>query len=344
MSFVLNKKAIHDFLHLGYIKPNDTFFSTSGPEDYKPLKFVEAEVKNIEEHLSLIYSSLEQAIDKIIESRCCSSFAISGGVDSRLILHFLIKNHRTFLDNSFIYTRYHPDLGLNQDRDCLIVQLLQKKFDLKINYESATGYASSYLKLNDEKHKLVLTGLWGGELLGGQVINNVLFSYKEFMEQQNQSDLVAWILDKNKDILNYSEYKKMEFQLHVQLLMSSSFTAFYRARTWLNPMMPLKVCRTPFLNEDFLRLVKQSPWEWLQNYKLYRLLFTKYLGKIASLPFSNVVFAEQQAPALGKDPKQERQKLNSKNIFKSDEASLLKDSIVGFEGAKYYQYLKSLLD
>jgi hypothetical protein len=340
--WTLNERAVFDFLYLGFVSPGENFFSDSNHSSKYELEFLTTEDKNIEHFIQQIYDTLELAVDRIVSTQDCNSFALSGGVDTRLILHFLAKNHQNFLKNTYIYTRYHPLLGPNNDSDCIVVQRLEKKMNLKINYEPASEWASSYLNVCNEK-SYALSGLWGGELLGGQVLNKLLFSFSDFLPLIGKSDLADWIFNNNKNLTDQHVYQNNEFQLHSQLLMQSSVTAFYYSVTWLDPMRALNVSRTPFLDPDFLKKIYTCPRAFLKDYNIYRHIIKNFLGDLATVPFSNPMYSSEDMLNLGKDPKEQIQNLGTPEIFSEEQKALLEKCISKHRQAKHYSYMQSLL-
>jgi len=341
---VINHSAVLDFLEFGICCPGETFFSSTPDNHNSFLRENLAHIANsdisINEAAERVYYQLEKAINDIVQSNYCSSFALSGGADSRLIFSILIKNHPHFLNNIYVYTRLHPTLNQQQDRDYLIAKKLCDQYSIALNPEFSSKHSSFYLVPQYKTAKKCLSGLWGGELLGGSVINHYLFSPGSIKQNDRDSNLCLYLLNSlNGNELNQDSM----FSLFSLTLKKSQHTAFYHSLAWFSPDSSKEVTISPFLDHDFQKTLFSLPPSYLKDYQLYALLLEKKADNFLNIPINNFQIPRGKSihhPREGIEPKNLTQQLNIQ-VIKKTENNILEKYIDQYQEKKYYPYLKN---
>ncbi|NQZ18044.1 MAG: hypothetical protein HRT44_02125 [Bdellovibrionales bacterium] len=237
--------------------------------------------------LDQIYISLEAALDKIISSKQCDALAISGGADSRLIMSILNKNHRSELEKLYIYNRRHISLEEDTDVDTVLSKKICERLGLKLNLEVSQRFSGSYLHPEGRSENKVLSGLWGGELLGGYLVDDRLFSFEELLVN-TESELASFVKTHFEKESQSSNILCMMYNL----LRWSNYTAYYQSLPWLRPRANEARTVTPFLDEGFLKALFSIKSEDLSNYQLYKKLLNKHCAELLDIPINNPSFKE----------------------------------------------------
>ncbi len=296
---MIDESSVLDFLEFGLVSPDRDLVLHNRILKLDDEPVYTQSTYNLDNVIDILQQSLEKAVCSITTERC-KSFALSGGIDSRLILCILTKNHNDFLKEIKIYNRYHPQLGPVEDRDSILAKQVCNFLDLKLDFEAVEEYGQDYLRFSSPKGYFTLSGLWGGELLGGALHQHFPFALQEIDKTSRVSPLKDYIL-KIKD--NFPG-KISELWLMFHLLRNSRHTAFYRSIGWYEPKYVESIAATPFLGKEFLENLFRLPIDEINNYKIYKKLVNKYDSKLFSFPINNISFKDNQT-LPGKEPKKE---------------------------------------
>ncbi|GEM_PF-5583602 len=344
----LNEDSIIDFMTFGAISPGQGLYDSNPIKGDIALKsFTESSQNHScdeSKHVGEIYNQICKAINKIVTKNEIDSIAVSGGADSRLILSIMAKNHPSKLNELYIYSRVHPKLGIEKDRDFLIAQQVCKKLKIKLTPEISTIHPQFYLKPQDFQFKMPLTGLWGTELLGGTILSNKIFTKKTLTDGVSPDSPMMMFLKMSG--INEHNYDNVEYYMHFRILLTSKLTAFYNSATWLLPSAQLEKCSSPFLDEDVVSLLSKIPSSGIINYQLYNQVLTLKCSELSEIPINNNLIAshlKKNCNQIGQDPKEQHEFFN---FQKNDPPNLcrIKELINDNLHLPYASYLRSVLN
>jgi hypothetical protein len=342
---MINKDTALDFLEFG--------ITTKGSSLFRDYETVHLSLYNtypdifnshsIDQDLKLlakkIYQSLEASIDTFVRNDSFDAVALSGGVDTRLILSILLKNHPSVLHNKYLYTRVHPNLDSNTDQDVILVKKLAKKFNLNIQIEKPKLHSNGYL-IRDNQQSKTLSGLWGGELLGGQVRDNQTCQLQSILNSTRNSPLKEVL---NNEISSNTLNDNTNFFIYFFLLRNSNITSFYQTPIWLKPSFAESVAVTPFLDDHFLSTLTKCPARLLYDYQIYQYILEHYCTDLLDIEILSYGLKENDLITLVK------QGTNAKKIARVNNLktynSPLKDELTEFiKGNLHLPYSKYALE
>ena len=361
-SLELNEPAIRDFIHYGVTAPGDSFFledSHINTQSFSSfLDRYELKHKHItRDLLNLLNKELTGAVGRLLKKKTCSFFALSGGCDTRLILAILLTQYPESLKELNIYTRLHPDLVPDSDRDVSVAKILSQKFKFPLAIESYRLSPTVYLDADLKEGERVLSGLFGGELLGGALLDGLMFSPDSGTHKSesdgNFDDFLREFWSKNK----FSSENLLAFYYY--LLRNSYMTGLYKTPAWLQIDCALEFTESPFLDDDFLDLLFSVHPDVVYYYQVYvRILEVCYPefikipvnnSYVAPYPFIERVDWGVEPKSLG-DMRQERARsldLSAHSVHSahkmSDNQNRVLDIIRENEEGEYSEYLKSVL-
>jgi hypothetical protein len=334
----INTSAILDFLEFGLLAPGDDFFYPD-----QTLRLVKLDTKNkVLDPEKELYESLIQSVGEILESDVCDSIALSGGADSRLILSILIDHFPESLDQLKVYCRYHPQLGPAGDRDSVIVSLLSQQLGFDVVFESPDLHPQAYLFPSDSSQKTCLSGVFGGELLGGALFDNPIFSDEELYSGRRLSRFSQSITENFHDL---EAFKTHELEIRYKTLIHSPLSAFYESPSWILPNLFQQYSKTPFINEKFLKILFSCRGEIYKDYSLYVSLLQRFCSKYLFVPINNLVVESHLNKGLeqfGEEPKlagYHKQITNDLNTWQA----CLKKIVDQEELKRYSSFLKQYL-
>jgi hypothetical protein len=291
--------AINDFIQFGFVRPGDHLYKRMDRAQTMELGQPGSICDSLDsaQVVHQAHQLIEQNIAQIIESGEVDAFALSGGADSRLIFSILCKNHLPELKSLYIYTRSHPRLSPDQDRDLIIAKSLCQEFGLKHNHEVAQIHPQVFLTPQDKSFTRPLCGLWGSELIGGGIYRECLFDRDRILASRvKDSDLLSYLWDSGISTENYAA---TELLIHFHLLSLSELTAFYQSITWLKPKGAMANAKSPYFDSQLARLLCAVNKEYLSSFSFNRQLLETYASEFLKVPINNIFMQQSQAPELG---------------------------------------------
>jgi hypothetical protein len=339
----IDRYAVNDFIQYGVVTPGHDFVKvrSSVRSDHIDILDIDAKTPQLKIDINKIYSIIEENVHRIVTSRSIDSFALSGGADSRLIFGILYRNHLSHLKKLHVYTRIHPQLSADKDRDCIIASLLCQKFGIYLHKEFSQ-YSQAYVRIQDyQKYRNPLCGLWGTELIGGAIFRELLFAD----DVVNQTDEDNYLIDFLKQSgLRSENINRNMFYAHFQLLSKSNYTAFYKMPTWLNPGKAMQHARSPFFDIRLAIELSRIDAKQLNKSMLYEEIFSKKLSEYVEIPINNNSLPPKFTRGLsdlGYEPK-----LLKMNIVKQADSPLRQELYTGVINSRrgpYKDYLLSLI-
>lgn len=344
MKDVLDVPTINDFLTFGLVAPGRSFFKTSeadadgdlwaGTAGTRPIDKFDAAV----EHL---HAGLLASLEFIFKHRRPDSLAVSGGADSRLLLSLLSQYFLSELRRLRIYTRVHPNLTVDTDRDAYLAHKITAHLGLRCEVERPSFHARAYLYPYDKQQRLVLSGLWGGELLGGQIVTISSLNWENIVGHDEESPLRQLCLSKIK---NEPEFLRYRVQRLSKLFWKSRLTALYESHLWLSPKEVLNWTVSPFLTPVFNDCLGQVDSELLEDYRLQRYYLIKYGGPLVEFDINNPQV--QTAPLTAEvqrtvEPKSlPLDKEVSRSVLEAHQTALL-EYVESQPQRRYFSFLKN---
>ena len=295
----IRTNSILDFLEFGLLAPGDDFFDfnlRSSP----PIFDSDITISDLEKTL---YTNLVSSLKEILENKQVDSFAISGGADSRLILSIILEHFPKYLEKMKIYCRVHPSLRPEEDRDSLIVMALSKQLGFNVKFESPDLYPSAYLVPADPDQTCCLSGIFGGNLLGGDFLENPIFDGKEIYECSRKSLFCKFI---TQEFYSLESFKKNELKIRYLTLMLSPLSAHSKSLCWLIPNRFLQYSKTPFINKRILDILFSCEIKDIKNFEIYTKILTRFCSKYLFVPINNLSIESKLNLGLaqwGKEPK-----------------------------------------
>jgi len=213
---------------------------------------------------------LSKAVTSCVQ-RSNGFLALSGGLDSRVVSMLLSPEDRR---NLTAYTKCHPNLTPLSDGDVIIAQKVAGKSGIPHRIVENPKLYYAYLWPEFESHGKVVSGMYGGEILGGCLFE-LLPAFKPFTSQEK---LIA--------------------------LLSASRSLFYDfvELSWASPYTIPNYTESPFRDARFLQFALDTGLQCFQSYQLYNLLYRdKTFFAVRDIPLQSVGFTGQFAyPVLSR--------------------------------------------
>lgn len=281
----MNEQALKHLLYYGIMLPGESIWRDGECED--PQFFLDYSKNHITDTVvsaQSVLESFEQAVDKIIQAGSCSALALSGGLDSRLLFYILYKNHRSFLKQTYTYCRVHSQLDAHSDRDYVLAKQLCDQFEVPLQLEQKSDLDGFYLLSDRQQEGLTLSSLWGGELLGGQLIDQMTFKLSQLDLLSPQCEF--------EDYISQSLYEEnLDLCLFYYLMKKTEYSCFYTQLTWLRPFRALDWVQTPFLDETFLKQIFTARFHGddFNDYSFYEKIYHRIDSDFKTVPINNTI-------------------------------------------------------
>lgn len=318
-TFRLSQIAVNQFFTQGYLMPNNYFIDNVKRVSGSWSHVLGQEVKThdcrwTEELLPRVHTSVNTAlrdarvcfldtIDRIIANHVIDEFFLSGGLDSRTIAIAIKLLGREFPKVKI----FSSSLSQSNDLDFEIAKLFCSKENISFSAEEHSSGTSSYFR--DSIGKSTLSGLYGGDLLGG-CWENCLFPpvtqrTREFsLSREAEIEGLQYL----RDIQSLSP-------LAQELLAQQVFTHSDRSILfsnlnygWASPLANLRVSVSPFATSSFIEHTLSIPQNMRRNYRFYH-RFYRTLNDNDRLPLCSFYthFYPEYSPSqtLGDNPKAE---------------------------------------
>lgn len=297
----------------GITKVNPNFkyiINTKTPPFSLLRKLKQYQVLSMHPNLDTLIDNLYKSLKKIINQSQSGLFALSGGADSRLLLALMDSVDRKSMT---FYTKANPMLDQKNDKDLQISSSLAKKLALNHKVVDRPKLYLAFLVPEFTSGKPI-SGLYGGEILGGIQPNSTGMSFHENIFSRE------WVLN----------------------IINSSRTMVYNQTDygWASPYSFSYFTDTPFLNSNFLRSLFEFANSEIEDYQLYSKIWEKTkFTDFLELPFSSPICSKSPIfKALdGQDPKSTPAPYSLKTS-ESSEFSLQLSEIIGKENIKKNAY------
>ncbi len=185
-----------------------------------------------------------------------NSIAVSGGTDSRLLFSTLLLFPPSKKTN--LHSRLHPKLNEDQDADVSIAKKLAQVVKQPHQIQKTSIFPSAYLSQEEPAVPPILSGLYGGEFLGGEILNLV----------------APHLLGFDKDA-TFSQALRTTSQM---------FTCDFYSGAWSLPCIHHNLTVTPFWDSHLMALLLQTPTDLVKNYRLYDLIFDFLPEELKKVP------------------------------------------------------------
>ncbi len=299
--FEFNPNAIFFFLKNGYVPLGESFVAgleliignaviSLGPNEKFALLersgigFPDAPPSKVERSPGDWLAVLKSALDSDIRDFDLNVFRMSGGVDTRTLSFLLGEEEKK---NIKFEITAHPGLAQELDADVFAAQkqCLALQVPLKIHSDQDIGYSFFHAR-NRER---ILSGLYGGEFLGGTAL----------LEWPQKFDFDLELTDGGHHHFHEYETRLLAKELvtaHVLTVFRKTYHSYIYGKvstSWRAPWMNSVFAVSPFTHPGFLDLVNETGLEEMQNYRVYRAVFSHLLDRVTeslrSVPLSSQI-------------------------------------------------------
>lgn len=267
----IDQNSIHDLLTHGTIGADKTFYTSVKKFPFRQkatliddkLLFVDQTPIVIEKDLHRssknFYDFVLHRLGLWIRHIPFKSIALSGGADSRLIAAAL-KEHKPS-DLISVHSRLHPRLNTENDADVFIAKQICHYLDIPHEVQSAISEPSAYLSQDGPAKTPILSGLYGGEYLGGE----------------------AFYLIKNHS--NNFETSNL-FSSRLEII-ANSFSCDIYGGAWFATFFHHNLTVTPFLDSYIVEHLLSISDKFIINYNLYNQLLQHLPKALKDMPLQS---------------------------------------------------------
>jgi hypothetical protein len=290
VNYTIDTQAVETFFEQGIVSNGMTLFKEVHQLGFQKRIYAKGGIINEVEEPSLrtdspLTLSPEQFLEFTMERfshwfRHCSfnSFAVSGGADSRLLLATLLAYP---VDRKFsLHSRCHPELDPVRDADVVVAQRAAALMDRKHFVQRSTGFPSAYLSQEAPAVSPIMSGLYGGELLGGELLQLVPRARFPDKEEGSFSKAVA--------------------------ACAQMFLCDFYGGAWVFCSGHHNLTLTPYWDSYFVGALLQTPTSLIQKYSLMSKMYEHLPLKVKELPFVSILTDYQPQwfqPLPGLNPK-----------------------------------------
>lgn len=259
---------------------------------------------------------------------------LTGGVDTRLILSNLTKEQMKLIP---FCSRVGIGLDQNEDKDVIVAKMLARKLNLKLKVEKyhqfEHEFGVSFFKRQriTESSKRVLTGLFGGEFVGGYT-QAAPIKYNEIskkvIRQRLEKIFTKTFLQKIDDPfislkkqLKEIKAENKELFFVIRQLTRGFFTSSYGGSRagWLTPYKAFIENSNVFCDINLLKMLLTVPNEYLADYNIYNQIYKLCFPELTNIPTNNPIFAKRKDSCMsylteGVEPKEVRKSKYNKAL------------------------------
>lgn len=276
----LNLSTREELLKTAYISPPQTPFvgvsklpggtsahwSQAAGITFSPLKTSAPPPVEMDEWPLHFWETFKAATQRLFQCGY-KTVALSGGSDSRLVAAALSLEQRA---EALAYTKNPTHLSPSEDADLLIAEQVAQRLNIKHRHVLRSADYKKFLVPEFETTP-VLTGLYGGELLGGRLADLLPI---ELSLPDNERAWTAMTIAS----------------------LSSARTLFYRKTglSWASPYSMHSLGWSSFLEHDVLSIICALPISLRKNYGALKHIWNlPELRELAKIPFQSTLTAFQ---------------------------------------------------
>jgi len=261
-SLCVDFQSLDHFIDYGYLPTDKTFIKGLNKINGLPVNLTANEEKFDQNRFWKVFV---RAVEKIFQSNKSITFNMSGGLDTRFITFALLEcGYRP----DQVVTVQSPFLIEGRDADVEIAKLICSKLNWKHKIETPPPEQYNYFK-TAESGEIILSGLYGGEIYGGQVAH--------FFDDKNLSfpEAILIALNTNRSIIYSST-----------------------ARSWSSPSSLHFYSISPFTDKDLVKYLMEFPIDQFMNYLQYNSHYNRIKNNFFDIPLctasSDLTFRSDQ--------------------------------------------------
>jgi len=306
-----NEDSLSDFLRYGFITFGQTPFKNISrlPPRHRLqlnknsfLLCQEAETsipESILTNIGELFEFIQERFHLWLSQSSFKSIAISGGIDSRFIVASLLYKPPT---NTLIHfhSRKHPLLSETEDLDVALGKQIAQLTPHPHTIQCSQDAPFAFLSQEPPAIPPVLSGLYGGEYLGGELLN--LVSLRSFDENKTQPD--SYFENEVMSQKNSSPFEE-NVRLKLDILSHASLCNTYEG-AWIHIGEHHNLTLSPFTDTFLMELLGRLRATDLKNYSLYRKLYSLFPEQLRIIPLNsqmNSYYEDYPYPQFGKNPK-----------------------------------------
>jgi hypothetical protein len=247
---------------------------------------------SLDDHADRVHESVAAALASIMRREPALPWALTGGVDTRLIAGTLLRSGAA--PAFFTKQRFGDDVL--DDCDVLLARLLARHLSLRhavqTRKRSAPRVMSAefFVERRAAGSGLVGGGLVGGELLGGACVKKLSPLRNAGLDltralRPNVRARAAEVKQAFAGDVGRSE--NGELLAIFRNLTRAFFTTFYGGSPtdWVMPYRLPLAQESPFWDACVIRAVLAAPFEMIEDYRLYRRIYDRHFPELLALPF-----------------------------------------------------------
>lgn len=305
----LCSEALDDYFQYGFVTFGQTPFQKIKQvpfrkklqlQNFKYSHLAEPEVQIVDEILvspRAFFDFFQERMELWLRKASFQSIAISGGIDSRFLMACWLNKK---VDRATIlHSRIHPDLAENEDLDVFLAQEVAELTSLHHGIQKPTTLPNAFLGQEAPCRPPIMTGLYGGEYLGGEFLQ--LVSLASWDKELGGNGVFA------ESVMNRHKVGRFEddVQLKLEILAQTSLCQVYGG-SWATIAIHHNLTLTPFWDSYFIEAISRMPAAQLQNYALYRRLYSYFPKAMRDIPLNsqmNNYFEDYTHADNGMNPK-----------------------------------------
>lgn len=233
-----------------------------------------------------IYEAFKRSVRTLLNTSKIRWINLTGGADTRLILSTLSKDDLASL--SFIFDEVNSNPS-HIPYDRAAVKILAEELQLNIRHRfpnhplpRVTGPHDGPNAFSPYCH--LLTGMYGGETLGGNAPN--VLPQNLIQDREPQGELFHHIRERRKSTSKeFREHFGGDLALPVTRFTNSFMSFMYDDDNWSHPYVLTQKKLSPFINTRVLSELYSADLEYLENYRLYAEIFRRFAPRLMKFPF-----------------------------------------------------------
>jgi hypothetical protein len=314
----LNPQVLRDFLTLGIAIGDETIVSEiqsvplQGYIEFNGHEIIKHKWKHkvspIDEELKTedVVNALTKSFLYFTKQLGFKFADLTGGADTRLNMAIASS-----LGTGLIYTAFFNPEDANNYLDEIVVRQLIPHHQLSFEYPIVGPYRGNGGIIGNpfHRHRMfdgdmrchTLSGMFGGELLGGWSYNHFLGDDSQSLQKENEN----YLFEKNPSsqfegtVDTYTNFKNTASQLEYAdpnllytIYLSYGSALFYRVGTtyWLEPYLLSNRKLSIFLSDALLRLIGQYRCtQQLKDYNFYRKIYSNHFTHFLKISFNSEI-------------------------------------------------------
>jgi len=308
MGISLDGEALEDFFDFGFVTFGKTPFRQIAQLPFRrqlrwaPTGFsvaTEEAVPIVEEVLAnprAMFDFFQERFAIWLRQASFRSIAVSGGLDSRFILSCLVESG--LQRDITLHSRLHPLLDERDDRDVFLAKQAAAITGYPHAIQPARDMPTAFLSQEAPSRPTVLSGLYGGEYVGGDFL--ALISLAPVEKTSSDSQFATRVRARRETVA-----LEDDVELKMEILAQSSMCSLYDG-AWVGIAVHHNLTLSPFLDTYCLEVISRLRAEQLRGYAVYRGMYEYFPEALRAIPLNSqiqIYHEDLRRSPQGHDPK-----------------------------------------